>query len=90
VFPRDVEETLVAHPAVAMAGVVGRPDALHGEEVVAFVVLRPGSSAKGEELIDFARTRLSAYKYPREVHVIDDLPLTPVGKVDRKALRQRL
>jgi long-chain acyl-CoA synthetase len=90
VFPRDVEETLVEHPAVAMAGVVGRPDQLHGEEVVAFVSLRPGASASGEELIGFARTRLSAYKYPREVHVLDDLPLTPVGKVDRKALRQRL
>ena len=90
VFPRDVEETLVEHPAVAMAGVVGRPDPLHGEEVVAFVSLRPGSSADGEELVGFARSRLSAYKYPREVHVLDDLPLTPVGKVDRKALRQRL
>jgi long-chain acyl-CoA synthetase len=90
VFPRDVEETLVEHPAVAMAGVVGRPDPLHGEEVVAFVSLRPGSSADGAELVGFARSRLSAYKYPREVHVLDDLPLTPVGKVDRKALRQRL
>src|SRR6266704_1373834 len=80
VFPRDVEETLVAHPAVAMAGVVGRPDSLHGEEVVAFVALRPGSSAGADELVEFARSRLSAYKYPREVHVLDDLPLTPVGK----------
>ncbi|HEY3194443.1 MAG TPA: AMP-binding protein [Candidatus Dormibacteraeota bacterium] len=90
VFPRDVEETLVAHPAVAMAGVVGRADSLHGEEVVAFVALRPGSSAGADELVEFARSHLSAYKYPREVHVLDDLPLTPVGKVDRKALRQRL
>ncbi len=90
VFPRDVEETLSAHPAVAMAGVVGRPDTLHGEEVVAFVSLRPGASASDQELIGFARSRMSAYKYPREVHVLDDLPLTPVGKVDRKALRQRL
>jgi long-chain acyl-CoA synthetase len=90
VFPRDVEEALVEHPAVAMAGVVGRPDPLHGEEVVAFVSLRPGSSADAEELVGFARSRMSAYKYPREVHVLDDLPLTPVGKVDRKALRQRL
>jgi long-chain acyl-CoA synthetase len=90
VFPRDVEEALISHPAVASAGVVGRPDTVHGEEVVAFVSLRPGASAKSEELIEFARTRLSAYKYPREVHLIDGLPLTPVGKVDRKALRQRL
>ncbi len=46
--------------------------------------------AGADELVEFARSRLSAYKYPREVHVLDDLPLTPVGKVDRKALRQRL
>ena len=78
------------HPAVAMAAVVGRPDPLHGEEVVAFVSLRPGQRATGEDLVGFARARLSAYKYPREVHVLDDLPLTPVGKVDRKALRGRL
>ena len=90
VFPRDVEEALVAHPAVAMVGVVGRPDTAHGEEVVAFVSLRPGAKAAPEELIEFARARLSAYKYPREVHLLDDLPLTPVGKVDRKALRQRV
>jgi long-chain acyl-CoA synthetase len=90
VFPRDVEEALVAHPAVAMAGVVGRPDTAHGEEVVAFVSLRPGARAAPDELIEFARSRLSAYKYPREVRLIDDLPLTPVGKVDRRALRQRV
>ncbi len=90
VFPRDVEETLVEHPAVAMAGVVGRPDPVHGEEVVAFVALRPGQRVTGEELVGFARARLSAYKYPREVRVLDDLPLTPVGKVDRRALRKRL
>ncbi len=78
------------HPAVARAAVVGRPDPLHGEEVVAFVSLHPGRRATGEELVGFARARLSAYKYPREVHVLDDLPLTPVGKVDRKALRGRL
>ncbi|HZD37923.1 MAG TPA: AMP-binding protein [Actinomycetes bacterium] len=89
VFPRDVEDTLLEHPAVAMSGVVGRPDPVHGEEVVAFVALRPGSSADPDELIGFARSRLSAYKYPREVHVLDTLPLTPVGKVDRKALRSR-
>ena len=90
VFPRDVEDTLAEHPAVAMAGVIGRPDPTHGEEVVAFVSLRPGRRATGEELIGFARERLSAYKYPREVHVLHDLPLTPVGKVDRKALRERV
>jgi long-chain acyl-CoA synthetase len=90
VFPRDVEDTLLEHPAVAMAGVVGRPDPLRGEEVVAFVSLRPGHEATGDELVEFARSRLAAYKYPREVRVLPSFPLTLVGKADRKALRAML
>jgi long-chain acyl-CoA synthetase len=88
VFPRDVEETLVEHPAIATACVVGRRDEVHGEEVVAFVTLR--GEAAPDELVAFARERLGGYKYPREIHVLESLPLTPVGKVDRKALRERL
>ena len=89
VFPRDVEDVLLEHPAVAMAGVVGRPDQRLGEEVVAFVSLRPGSEASPAEIIEFARGRLAAPKYPREVHIVDLVPLTSVGKLDRKALRGR-
>jgi long-chain acyl-CoA synthetase len=88
VFPRDVEEALVEHPAVATACVVGRPDEMHGEEVVAFVTLT--DEAVPEELVAFGRERLGGYKYPREIHVLETLPLTPVGKVDRKALREQL
>jgi long-chain acyl-CoA synthetase len=88
VFPRDVEEALVEHPAVATACVVGRADEVHGEEVVAFVTLHAEIAA--DELVAFGRKRLGGYKYPREVHVVDTLPLTPVGKVDRKALRELL
>jgi long-chain acyl-CoA synthetase len=87
VFPRDVEDALAEHPAVAIAGVVGRPDPRVGEEVVAFVSLRPGAQATAEELVDFGRERLGGYKYAREVRLIDQVPLTPVGKVDRKRLR---
>jgi long-chain acyl-CoA synthetase len=87
VFPRDVEDVLVEHPAVAMAGVVGRPDERHGEEVVAFVSFRPGAEATPEELVEFAKARLTPTAYPRSVVVLGALPLTPVGKVDRKALR---
>jgi long-chain acyl-CoA synthetase len=90
VFPRDVEDALAEHPAVAMAGVVGRPDPRVGEEVVAFVSLRPGAHATAEELVDFGRERLGGYKYAREVRVVDQVPLTPVGKVDRKRLRAML
>ena len=87
VYPRDVEDGLLEHPAVEMAAVVGKPDALHGEEVVAFVSLRNGQDITGEELVDWARSRIGGYKYPREVRVVDSIPLTPVGKIDRKVLR---
>ena len=89
VFPRDVEDVLLQHPAVAMAGVVGRPDERLGEEIVAFVSLRPGSQATPAEITEFARARLAAHKYPREVTILDSVPLTSVGKLDRKALRSR-
>jgi long-chain acyl-CoA synthetase len=90
VFPRDVEEVLLTHPAVAQAGVIGRPDERVGEEVVGFVSLRPGAEATPEELIEHARRRLSAVKYPREVRIVPAVPLTSVGKLDRKQLRQWL
>jgi len=90
VFPRDVEDVLLQQPAVAMAGVVGRPDERLGEEIVAFVSLRPGSHATPAEITEFARGRLAAHKYPREVTILDAVPLTSVGKLDRKALRSRV
>jgi long-chain acyl-CoA synthetase len=89
IFPRDVEDVLLEHPAVAMAGVVGRPDERLGEEIVAFVSLRPGGQATSAEITEFARSRLAAHKYPREVTIVDAVPLTSVGKLDRKALRGR-
>ncbi len=90
VFPRDVEEAMLTHPAVAAAAVVGRSDERLGEEVVAFVTLRAGAAVTSEELVAHAKTRLAATKYPREVVVVEAIPLTSVGKVDRKRLRARL
>jgi long-chain acyl-CoA synthetase len=90
VYPRDIEDVLLAHPAVAQAGVVGRPDGRLGEEVVAFAALRPGASATPDELIAHAKARLAATKYPREVTIVPAIPLTSVGKLDRKKLRQWL
>jgi len=87
VFPRDVEDALLEHEAVAAAAVVGRPDEKSGEEVVAVVSLHPGASATSEELVEFTRARLAKYKYPREVRIVDAVPLTSVGKTDRKAVR---
>jgi long-chain acyl-CoA synthetase len=90
VYPRDIEDALLEHPAVESAGVVGQPDPRHGEEVVAFVSLRPGAEVDGEQIVQWARERIGGYKYPREVTILDAVPLTPVGKVDRKALRASL
>jgi long-chain acyl-CoA synthetase len=87
VFPRDVEDVLLAHPAVQVAACVGRPDPERGEEVVAAVQLAAGQEATGAELVEFARSRLAKYKYPREVTVVDAVPLTSVGKINRKAVR---
>jgi len=90
VYPRDVEDVLLAHPAVVGAATVGRPDPKQGEEVVSFVQIAPGADVTADELIAYAREHLGAYKYPREIHFVDSLPLTSVMKLDRKALRAQL
>lgn len=87
VWPREVEDVLYEHPAVLEAAVVGQPDDYRGETVVAYVSLRAGRSASADELIAFAKERLAAYKYPRIVHVMSDLPKTHTGKIQRRLLR---
>ena len=74
VFPAEVEAVVLAHPAVAEAAVVGVPDAELGEEIAAFVTLRPGAAADADELIAWCRERLAAYKYPRRVVIVAELP----------------
>jgi long-chain acyl-CoA synthetase len=81
VVPGEVEAALLDHPAVAEAAVVGKPDALLGEEIAAFVTLRPGTSADGPELVSFCRERLAAFKYPRRVSIVAELPKSATGKV---------
>ena len=90
VYPRDVEDVLLAHPQVIGAAAVGRPDAMLGEEVVAFVQLAPGAQVTPQELIAYGRTHLGSHKYPREVRLVDRIPLTSVMKLDRKLLRAQL
>jgi long-chain acyl-CoA synthetase len=90
VFPRDVEEVLLAHPAVEAAGVIGRPDSRLGEEVVAFVSLCPGTTVTPEDLTRYAKEHLAATKYPRQVIIVPAVPHTSVGKLDRKTLREWL
>jgi long-chain acyl-CoA synthetase len=87
VWPREVEDVLVEHPAVKEAAVVGVPDEYRGESVKAFVSLNPGQSADEQELIAFCKERMAAYKYPRQVELIDELPKTVTGKILRRQLR---
>jgi long-chain acyl-CoA synthetase len=89
VWPRDVEDALYGHGAVREVAVVGVPDDYRGETVKAFVSLRPGESATAEELIAYCRERMAAYKYPRQIEFIDELPKTASGKVLRRELRDR-
>ncbi|MEW9519112.1 AMP-binding protein [Streptomyces tubercidicus] len=89
VWPREVEDVLYGHPAVREAAVVGVPDAYRGESVKAYVSLRPGASAEPAELAAYCKERLAAYKYPRTVEVLAELPKTTSGKILRRELRHR-
>ncbi|SDE87047.1 class I adenylate-forming enzyme family protein [Pseudonocardia oroxyli] len=89
VWPREVEDMLYEHPAVREAAVIGVPDDYRGETVKAFVSLRPGASATAAELIAFTRERMAAYKYPRQVEFLDEIPKTVSGKLLRRELRDR-
>jgi long-chain acyl-CoA synthetase len=86
IYPREVEEVLYEHPKILEVCVAGIPDSYRGEIVKAFVVLRPGEQASSDEIREFAKTRLAAYKVPREVEFRDELPKTMIGKVLRRAL----
>ena len=87
VWPREVEDVLYGHPAVREAGVVGVPDEYRGETVKAYVTLKPGATVSEEELIKFCKQQMAAYKYPRSIQFVDDLPKTTTGKILRRELR---
>ena len=89
IYPREIEDVLVVHPAVADVGVLGTPDPDMGEQVTAFVQLADGASATEAELIEWCRERLSHFKCPREVRFVDDLPRLPTGKLLKRLLRAR-
>ena len=87
VYPREVEELLYRHPAVLEAAVVGRPDPRLGEEIAAYIVLRPEAGQTAEDVRSWVKERIAAYKYPREVHVVAALPKGPTGKIHKQTLR---
>lgn len=91
VWPRDVEDVLYQHPAVRETAVVGVPDPYRGETVKAFVALKPGmeGSVSAEELITFCKERMAAYKYPRQVEIVPEIPKTLTGKFLRRTLREK-
>ena len=88
VYPREVEDVLGAHPAVAQVAVVGLPDEIWGESVTAFAVLREGAAADEAALIAHAHAHLAGYKAPKAVRFVESIPLSPVGKPLRRALRE--
>ncbi|MFJ9850803.1 class I adenylate-forming enzyme family protein [Streptomyces sp. NPDC101150] len=89
VWPREVEDVLYTHPAVREAAVVGVPDAYRGESVKAYVSLRAGAATEPAELAAYCKERLAAYKYPRVVEILPELPKTASGKILRRELRHR-
>ena len=90
ISPQEVEEALYRHPAVLEAGVVGQPDPVYGELVVAFVALRPGADVTASGLQNFAREHLADYKTPERILFLPQLPKGPTGKVDRRTLKESL
>lgn len=84
VYPREVEELLYTHPDILEVAVVGMPDELLGEQVGAGVTLRPGSTTTPEDIVAWAKERIAAYKYPRKVWIVNELPKGPTGKILRR------
>ena len=89
VYPREVEDALAAHPGVAMAAVIGVPDPKWGEAVTALIVKKPGVDLEAEALVDLVRRAKGPAQAPKRIEFVDALPLTAVGKIDKKALRAR-
>lgn len=86
VYPREIEEVLLTHPAVSLAAVIGVPHESHGEEVKAFVILESGAEATAEEIVAWGKEQMAAYKYPRMVEIVPSLPMTATGKILKREL----
>ncbi len=86
IYPREVEEVLYTHPKVSEAAVVGIPDERLGEEVKAYLTLKPGVTGEPKEFVDYVKDRLAAYKYPRVVEIIEEMPKSATGKILKKEL----
>ena len=87
VDPREIEEVLYEHPAVAAAAVIGVPHAINGEEIAAAIVLNPGSEITEEELQPYVRERVAAYKYPRVAWITDGMPMGATRKILKREIQ---
>jgi long-chain acyl-CoA synthetase len=90
VYPREIEEVLLTHPDVSLASVLGIPHDSHGEEIVAYIVLNPGAKITEDQIIEWSKEQMAAYKYPRIVHFRETLPMTATGKILKKDLRAEI
>ena len=90
VYPREIEEVLMTHPAVSLVAVVGFPHEQHGEEVKAYVVLKDGEHATEDEIVRWSKEQMAAYKYPRIVEIRESVPMTATGKILKKELKKEL
>ncbi len=88
VYPRELEEVLMTHEAIAQAAVIGVPHETHGEEVKAFVTLKPGATATADAIVAWCKERMASYKYPRLVEILDAMPMTATGKILKRELRK--
>jgi long-chain acyl-CoA synthetase len=86
VYPREIEEVLITHPAVSLAAVIGVPHPSHGEEIKAFVIRKEGATTTEAELVAWGREQMAGYKYPRVVVFVESLPMTATGKLLKRAL----
>ena len=87
VYPREIEEVLMTHPAVSLSAVIGVPDAKSGEEIKAFVILKEGQSATEDELLGWGKEQMASYKYPRLFEIRESLPMNATGKILKRELR---
>ena len=86
VYPREIEEVLLTHPAISLAAVIGVPSEVHGEEVKAYVILKPGATATEDDIIAWSKENMANYKYPRQVAIVPSLPMTATGKILKREL----
>jgi long-chain acyl-CoA synthetase len=88
VYPSELENVLISHPAISLAAVIGVPHDQYGEEVKAFVILNEGYAISPEEIVEWAKNTMAAYKYPRMVIIKENLPMTGSGKILKRELRE--